>query len=122
MIVKISIMDMARLKEIQTRQDYHAFSLGVLEWEFLKRRALLLDVATDGKPDLEKLGALQWEQDTKQAFWYEKITTTETAQREVGEAALRNAGVDPNAGEFTISEGVVLVLKQGVWFPLERGD
>ncbi len=120
MIIKIQSAEWAQIQEIQKRQDYHAFSLGVLEWEFLKHRAALLDIATSGKPDLEKLGALQWERDTKQAFWYEKITQTEDAQRKIGEAALRAAGVDPASGEFTISEGVVLVLNNGAWLPLER--
>ncbi|MDZ4347908.1 MAG: hypothetical protein U1E51_36335 [Candidatus Binatia bacterium] len=118
MIVKIQPAEWAQIQEIQKRQDYHAFSLGVLEWEFLKHRAALLDVA--GKPDLEKLGALQWERDTKQAFWYEKIVQTEDAQRQAGEASLRAAGIDPDSGEFTISEGVVMVLQRGSWFPFEQ--
>jgi len=120
MIVKIQPAEWAQIQEFQKRQDYHAFSLGVLEWEFLKHRAALLDIAADGKPDPERFGALQWEHDQKQAFWYEKITQTEDAQRLAGETALRHAGIDPTSGEFTISEGVVMVLKQGAWFPLER--
>ena len=119
-IVKVSAQDQQRIDELRTRQNYHAFSLGQLEWEFLKKRAPLLDIAADGKPDLERLGALQWEHDQRQAFWYKKITETENQQRTVGEEALRMAGVDPDAGEFTIEEGVVMRLDNGAWFPLER--
>ena len=118
MIVKVQQAEWEQIQELRKRQDYHAFSLGVLEWEFLKHRADLFDVA--GKPDLERLGALQWEHDRKQTFWYEKITSDEAVQKRIGEAALRAAGIDPAAGEFTIEEGVVMVLKQGAWLPLER--
>lgn len=120
MIIKIQPAQWEQIQELRKRQDYHAFSLGVLEWEFLKHRAALLDIAADGRPDLERLGTLQWEHDTKQVFWYEKITQTEDAQRKVGEDALRVAGIDPTSGDFTISEGVVMVLNKGAWTPLDR--
>lgn len=118
MLVKISPTDQALIEELRKRQDYHAFSLGVLEAEFLQRRAKLLDVA--GHPSFEQLGALQWEHDQKQAFWFEKIQATERAQRHAGETALRSVGVDPDADEFKIEGDAVLVLHQGAWLPLER--
>ena len=122
MIVKVTAADQAKIDELRRRQDYHAFALGQLEWEFLRQRAALLDVAEGGKPDLERLGALQWEHDQKQAFWYGKIKATEDAQRAAGEAALRAAGVDPDAGEYTIENGVVLRLERGAWVQLGRED
>jgi hypothetical protein len=119
MIIKIPSTEWQRIKEMQKRQDYHAFALGQLRWEFLKNRATLLDVA--GTPNLEKLGALHWEYDQKEVFWYGKIKETEDRQRAMGEQALRAAGVNTKQGDYTIQDGVVFALQKGTWVPFDKG-
>ena len=112
-MLKIEIEDWRRLQELRGFQDKHAFALGVLEMEYLRRRASLLDVAE--KPDLLALGTLEWEHYQQQTFWYEKIKRTEDVQRSAGEGALRRVGIDPNKGEFSIVDGTVLELREGRW-------
>lgn len=119
-VVKISRADQRLIEELQHRQDHHAVALGVLEHEFLRERAKLLDVAVLGSPDLLRFGALHWEHYQRQAFLYEKVRQTEHQQREAGEGALRSAGVDPAQGDYTVINGVVMVLSDGRWLPLER--
>lgn len=120
MIVKITAADWEIIQELKHRQDHLAFCLGVLEWEFLRARAALLDVAEEAGPDMLRFGALQWEHDQRQSFLYGKVVHGDEAQAKAGEAALRCVGVDPDSSEFTIADGVVMALCNGNWMPLER--
>lgn len=119
--LRISEPDRLEIAELRTRQDHHAFSLGVAEAEYLQRKAALLDVAVGlDRAGLERLGALEWEHHRAQAFWYEKIVEARAAQAAAGEAALRSVGVDPASGEFTVDdEACVLALRAGAWQRVE---
>ena len=117
-MVKIDQGDWDRIQELKKRQDYHVFSLGVLEASFLQARAKLLDVAD--KPNLEQFGALEWEHYQQQVYWFEKIKDTEETQRQAGEGALRNIGIDASRDMFSIDDAVVFILQQGQWVPFER--
>lgn len=120
MNVTISQVDAKTLVDLAARQNGHAHSLGVMEFEFLRARAMLLDVAS--QPNLESLGALQWEHDKQQMFWFSKIKETEQMQRAAGERALVNAGVDAKKGDYKIENGtnIVYQLVHGRWVVVER--
>jgi len=118
MQVKISEIEQALIDELRTRQDYHAFSLGVLEAEYQGKLRVLLDAVPSETH--QKLGALVWDHHQKELFWFSKISETEASQKAAGEQALRAVGVAPDSGEYQIVNQIVHVLTTGVWVPLER--
>lgn len=116
---KISARDIAIIAELQTRQDFHAFSLGVMEAEYLQKRAACFEVSEPGREDLIRIGAIEFEHHRQQAYWFEKIVRTRMQQAAAGEAALRRAGVNPTEAEYTIAAGVIMKNLAGAWVPLE---
>lgn len=115
----ISKTQLAQLRAIVARKGTYARNLGVAVLEALEAERKLL--TEDPKDLLLRLGAVRKEYLDHQAFYVARIATADAEQRAAGEVAMREAGVDPDAGEFTIDplNGLVLQLLKGQWELIE---
>lgn len=108
--MKILDTDARVLGELKLKQDRNALMLGALVWECHKKRLELGD-----SPDWTKLGALQYEYENRKKFMLDTIQRTEGEQHAAGIRALQNLNINPDAANFTITEGVVMILKDSAY-------
>ena len=118
----ISKTRLAELRAIVARKDTYARNLGVAVLEALDVERKLL--TEDPKDLLLRLGAVRKEYLDHQAFYVARIATANAEQSAAGVAAMREGGVDPDAGEFTIDplNGLVLQLIKGQWELIESQE
>ena len=93
------------------------------EYELAKARAMLMLYIEAQRPHAElMLGEAheQWRQ--RQALWLPKLETANREGQLLGETALRDAGIDPDAPgtDYQIDHqtGAILRLESGAWVPI----
>lgn len=117
MHLRVSATDEHLLLQLQTQQNFHAYSLGILVLSYLQKRNEYL---AEEPVNNEKLGALEFERHKQEVFWLSKVSKIEAFQRKAGEAALRHVGINYDKGDYSIVSGVVMELRTGEYVPVER--
>lgn len=92
------------------RDNAHALGVAVAEFE-LAREQLSPSVPNF----LLRLGALVAEFEGYKTSFMNAVKATRVRQREAGEAALREVGIDPASGEYCVRDGVVMKLVDAQW-------
>lgn len=120
--MKINPAALDQLREQTKRRDQAAFALGVALAEYeLAKAAIYMTVDTVARDErLLRLGAVQDEFDGYRDTHMKIIVQSRTAQKSIGDAALRQLGLDSVTQTFTIDErtGEVLELIAGNYVPV----
>lgn len=113
--IQISPDVLAHIKRLREKQAQNAHGLGVLVWEREEELRRLRKQRADGSlqvPEfIARLGALEFEYDEKRTFWFEKLRKTSQEQQDVGEKALKAAGL-PEEKVFEIDEATGVVMQE----------
>lgn len=107
------------LKKLEMRRNRHAHNLGIAFVELELTKAKLL---TEKKVDMmERLGAAVAEFEGFRNFWMGKVAEDCKKTEEIGDLALRSAGLDPKAKTYTIDLSTALIkeLRAGQWIDVE---
>lgn len=112
------------LRLILERKNDLARALGVTIFSIMEQELKILK-AIDNPPSPEsmlRLGALTHEGHNHKQFFFQRIEALHRDQARVGEAGLRELGLDPDKEELTIdmSNGVVSRLESGEWKPVPK--
>lgn len=107
---------LARLRSLQAQRDRCAAAIGAAYVEFELAKARLL---AESKQDmLPRMGAALVEFEAVRLREMNKVTASSARQKEVGDAALRDVGIDPNdprTHTIDLESGRVMVLIDGRW-------
>ncbi len=116
--------DLAKLRDLHRRRDEQAHIAGVALLGAMQREAEIITNLAD-RPDErnQRLGALRYEFLTASKQCERLIHASCTDEAELGETVLRGLGLNLDREELRIdiSNGLVLILRDGSWVPRERG-
>lgn len=115
--MKIDQQILNRLRALQSERDQIARQLGQASIDRILSRAKLLHSGISNQELYYQIGIAQVEFENLENLLVSKITLSKKATEESGTHAIRSAGLDPAARDYTINleTGEIFALKAGKW-------